>query len=439
VTLRRRVAVAAAAAIVLAVALLVIAVPKFLENELKGTLEDTLVRRAADVARLNATAPGQLTAPGALEGSLAGSTLFVQVVDKSGRIVVRSSGLGGRVIDAGAAGQRALKDRQAGFADGSLGPDALRIYAAPLGELGQGEASGGAVIVAGSLADIDRTLDHTRRLVALCALVAALVAAALATLLTRRALRPLTTLSSGARDIARSGDVAERLPEARTHDEVAELAGTLNAMLASLERAREAEHRFVGDASHELRTPLTALRGNAAYIARHGADPAVLADIEAGAERLSELLDDLLALAREDAAAPARGEPVALSELAVGADVVIVEREVIAEIERPAFERAVENLVRNARKHGTGTVTITVGGEDGEAFIRVEDEGPGPAPGEPVFERFARGANAQGEGSGLGLAIVKAIAERHGGRVTVDGSKFTVSVKELSKSARTTP
>ena len=78
-------------------------------------------------------------------------------------------------------------------------------------------------------------------------------------------------------------------------------------MLASLERAREAEHRFVGDASHELRTPLTALRGNAAYIARHGADPAVLADIEAGAERLCELLDDLLALAREDAAAPAAG------------------------------------------------------------------------------------------------------------------------------------
>ena len=79
-------------------------------------------------------------------------------------------------------------------------------------------------------------------------------------------------------------------------------------MLASLERAREAEHRFVGDASHELRTPLTALRGNAAYVARHGADPAVLADIEADAERaLATLLDDLLALAREDAAAPAAG------------------------------------------------------------------------------------------------------------------------------------
>ena len=73
-TLRARVAAAAAAAIVLAVALLVIAVPKFLEGELQGTLDDTLVRRAADVAQLNATAPDQLTAPGALEGRLAGST-----------------------------------------------------------------------------------------------------------------------------------------------------------------------------------------------------------------------------------------------------------------------------------------------------------------------------------------------------------------------------
>ena len=312
-TLRARVAAAAAAAIVLAVALLVIAVPKFLEGELRGTLDDALVRRAADVAQLNATVPDQLTEPGALEGRLAGGTLFVQVVDRSGRIVARSSGLGGRVLEPDAALERALRNRRPGFSDGALGTEPLRVYAAPLGELGRGDAAGGAVIVAGSLAEIERTLDRTRRLVALCALAAAALAAGLATLLTRRALRPLTRLSSGARAIARSGDASERLPEPRAHDEVGELAETLNAMLASLERAREAEHRFVGDASHELRTPLTALRGNAAYIARHGPDPAVLADIEAGATRLSELLDDLLALAREDAAAPARGEPVRLA------------------------------------------------------------------------------------------------------------------------------
>jgi signal transduction histidine kinase len=215
-------------------------------------------------------------------------------------------------------------------------------------------------------------------------------------------------------------------------DEVGELADTLNAMLASLERAREAEHRFVGDASHELRTPLTALRGNAAYLAKHGADPATLADLQEGTERLSELLDDLLALAREDARAPLHRQPVRLADLAENP---VVEQDAWVEGERDALTRAVANLVRNAHKHGTGEVTVTVGAHDGEAFIAVEDEGPGPT--DPrIFERFAKGPNSTG--SGLGLPIVKAIAERHGGRVEVSGARFTLVVKELSKTGRRT-
>ena len=94
------------------------------------------------------------------------------------------------------------------------------------------------------------------------AVLAAALGAALAAVLTRTALRPLTRLSSGAREIAATGDASRRLPTPASSDEVGELAATLNAMLTSLERAREAERRFVGDASHELRTPLTALRGN---------------------------------------------------------------------------------------------------------------------------------------------------------------------------------
>jgi signal transduction histidine kinase len=85
-------------------------------------------------------------------------------------------------------------------------------------------------------------------------------------------------------------------------------------------------------------------------------------------------------------------------------------------------------------------VTVTVGGDGGWAFVRVEDEGPGVPPEEAarVFERFRRGSGARGEGSGLGLAIVRAIAERHGGRVEVDGARFTLTVKELSRSDRRT-
>ena len=77
-------------------------------------------------------------------------------------------------------------------------------------------------------------------------------------------------------------------------------------MLDSLERSRESERRFLADASHELRTPLTALRGNVAYLARHGATPALVADLEADAERLARLADDLLALSREEASPAAR-------------------------------------------------------------------------------------------------------------------------------------
>jgi two-component system, OmpR family, sensor kinase len=441
VSLRTRVALAAATAIVLAVALLAVFVPTFLSRQLRGSLDDDLRRRAADVAQLNAATPQQLTAPGALEGRLGGSALFVEVLDRRGRIVARSTGLGGRVLPFDPAVRGALRDRRPAFADAALGTDALRLYAAPLGTLGRGPAAGGAVVVAGTTADIHRTLVHVRTLVLLCALAAAAVAALAATLLTRRALRPLGRLSAGARAIARSGDPAERLPEPPVHDEVGELAGTLNAMLASLERAREAEHRFVGDASHELRTPLTALRGNAAYIARHGADPAVLADIQADVARLNALLDSLLALAREDAAAPARGEPVDLAELARGLDAeVVVERDVRVLGERAALERALGNLVANAHRHGQGGVTVTVGGADGWARVTVADEGPGLSAEQSAraFERFWRGPDARGEGSGLGLPIVRAIAERHGGYVTVDGARFTLAIRELSSTARTT-
>jgi two-component system, OmpR family, sensor kinase len=442
VTLRTRVAAAAAAAIVLAMALVAIAVPALLRSYLRGSLDDGLVRRAADVAQLNASTPALLTQPGALEGRLTGGSLYVQVIDRDGRIVSRSSALGGRVLPEVPAVQSALRARRPAFADGALGADALRVYAAPLGELSRGPAAGGAVIVAASTADIDRTVAHTRTLVLLCALVAGVLAGALGTLLTRGALRPLGRLSSGARAIERSGDASERLPLPAKRDEVGQLAETLNAMLASLERAREAEHRFVGDASHELRTPLTALRGNAAYAVKHGADPAVLADIEADAARLGVLLDDLLALAREDAAAPIAGEPVDLVELARAAASTDADTEVVVARpgsvfgERPALERAVDNLVANARRHGPpgGRITITV-----EApAISVEDEGPGPADPQRAFERFWRGADARGEGSGLGLAIVRAIAERHGGRVDVNGSRFTLAIKELSETARTT-
>jgi signal transduction histidine kinase len=455
ISLRARVVAAAAVAIVVAVGLLAVAVPALLERQLSGELDRSLRGRAVEVARLASATPKLLTAQGALEGRLTGGALFVQVVDRRGRIVARSSALGGRLLPAGAALRAALQARRTAYGDERLGPEAIRVYAAPLGELGGGSAAGGAVLVAGTTSDIDETIGRARTLVLLCALAAAALAALTATLLTRRALRPLGRLSSGARTIEHTGDPSARLPVPATQDEVGELARTLNAMLASLERAREAEQRFVADASHELRTPLTALRGNAAFVARHGAEPGVLADIEADAARLASLLDDLLALAREDAAAPADGEEVGLAELArevaagdENAEVVVEPGAEAASVrgEPLALQRALSNLVRNARAHGPegGRIRVTVRLDGDRARVVVADEGPGLTPEEAAqaFERFWRGSGARGGGSGLGLAIVRAIAERHGGAISADGPCFTLelpAIRELSKSPRRTP
>ena len=113
--------------------------------------------------------------------------------------------------------------------------------------------------------------------------------------------------------------------------------------------------------------------------------------------------------------------------------------------ERAALERAVGNLVRNARRHGPRDGSRSRSRRDGDrALLTVADEGPGLSPeeAEQAFERFWRGPAARGEGSGLGLAIVRAIAERHGGRVQVDGAAFTIdlplppALKRLSRFAR---
>ena len=116
------------------------------------------------------------------------------------------------------------------------------------------------------------TLDATRAASSSPPWGRPLLGAALAALLTGRALRPLRRLPSAARATSSAPATrGRRLPETAVDDEVGDLARRSTRCSASLERAREAERRFVGDASHELRTPMTALRGNAAYLARHGA------------------------------------------------------------------------------------------------------------------------------------------------------------------------
>jgi signal transduction histidine kinase len=355
--------------------------------------------------------------------------------------VARSSALGARVLRVPRQEQLARAGHSA-RSSVRLGDTPLRVLAAPLPG-GSGAVGGGIVLVAASTSSIDDTVAEARRLLIFSAIAAAIAAGLVAAALARRALRPLARLSDGAREIARTSDPARRLPEPGTQDELSELAGTLNSMLSALGDARDRERRFVADASHELRTPLTALRGNAEHIARHGADPEALADLAEGAARLARLVEDLLVLAREDAAPPPTETHITLGELVArvtrGAPRVELDlrSDAIVAGDGAALERAVGNLVENARVHGPpgGRIRVIVEAHDGVAEVTVEDDGPGlsAAEADRAVERFWRAPTAGGRpGSGLGLAIVRATAERHDGELVVSGSRFTLRVPRVS-------
>jgi two-component system OmpR family sensor kinase len=442
-SLQWRVALAAAAAIVLAVALLGVGVQTVLSRQLHGSLDSGLRRRAADIARLNASAPGVLTEPGTLDSALAPPALSIEVLDRAGRVVARSTSLGARLLPVGPQVQRAIARGRSGFADVPSGEDTLRVYVAPLSDLGGGPAAGGAVIVAASTRDVNATLRRVRTALAVGGAAAGLVGAIVALFLSRRALRPLRTLTAGAALVETTGDPARRLGAADASGDVRTLTDTLNRMLAALEAASESERRFVADASHELRTPLTALRGNIDYVAAHGASPEVTADLQADAERLSRLVDDLLVLAREDATLR-RADRIELEDVAwaVAADepraTVVVHRPAAVSGDRDALERAVSNLVVNAARHGPpgGSIVIAVDVEDTLARIAVTDEGPGlgDVTLEEATSRFWRGpGTASANGSGLGLAIVSATAARHGGRLTASGGTFAIELPALRR------
>jgi signal transduction histidine kinase len=421
------------AAVVIALIVFGIAARIVVSDRLGAALDESLRRRATDIARLAVSAPALLRTPGSLEAPLSGHQLSVEVLDARGAIVARSLSLGAKLLPRTQVYATAREGGTA-FADGTLEEEAIRIFAAPIARAG-GPASGGVVLVAGSTADITGTEHDLGRLLIFCGLGAAAIGAALATFLARRGTRSLRDLSSSAGEVARTEDSARRLVEPPGPAEVTDLAVTLNGMLESLAASRERERHLLADASHELRTPLTSLRGNIEFVSRHGADPEVIADLESDAARLGRLVGDLLALERESGA----GRPQQtvrldqfVGELVSGREGVVADAmaPVTVSAEPDALARALENLLDNAERHAPGgtDVLVAVRRQGEEALVSVTDAGPGFVPGteEAAFDRFWRGDGVGPGGSGLGLAIVRATVERHGGRVWAKGSTVTL-------------
>jgi two-component system OmpR family sensor kinase len=321
----------------------------------------------------------------------------------------------------------------------------------------------GTVIVANSLAEVDKTLSRLRFLFLILGLIALLAIALSARWIIAIGLRPLEKVEDTAEAIA-AGDLSARLPAAKPNTEVGRLTTSLNTMLGRIEESfavRMASEnklrRFVADASHELRTPLTAIRGFA-ELHRQGAvvgedkTKELITRIEKESIRMSTLVEDLLLLARLDQSRELISDPVDLNTLitevtasarAAGPDhpieVKLGESEIFVLGDSLRIHQVIANLLANARTHTPVGTKIVITAEQGinETTISVSDNGPGlsQADQEKIFERFYRADPARVrnsiEGSGLGLSIVDAVMTAHGGYVSVksklgEGSTFTL-------------
>jgi two-component system sensor histidine kinase KdpD len=236
-----------------------------------------------------------------------------------------------------------------------------------------------------------------------------------------------------------------------TPDDVNFLGAVANIAATAVQRARQAsvERRaqalrdaFIGVISHELRTPITTIYGSSKVLRRRldsldaAARTQIVEDIEAEADRLQRLVEDLLVLSRaEGGRVEVESEPMLVGR--------IVERAVAAERERwpghrfeleiqpnlPAvageetyIEQVVRNLLTNAAKYGGdgSTIRVRVTAEAGDVAVRVIDDGPGvdPAEIERLFEVFYRSADAprRATGSGIGLFVCRELVHAMGGR-----------------------
>jgi two-component system OmpR family sensor kinase len=344
----------------------------------------------------------------------------------------------------------------------------------------QSRSDYGVSYVAVALNDVDDTMQQLVMLELGFGLLVVLIAGGVGYLLVRRSLRPLEEVEAIAEAIA-VGDLTRRIPPAPPHTEVGRLGTSLNSMLhqiqdsfaqveASEERARRGEERmrrFVGDASHELRTPLTSIRGFA-ELYRQGATgdtDFLMNHIESEAKRMSVLVEDLLLLARLDAARP--WEPTPVDLVSVAADVVdaahVREPERTLELEvteaatditvpgdRNKLVQVLTNLVSNALRHtpAAADITVRIDAEPQAAVISVIDTGLGMTEDEAgqVFERFYRTDSSRSRGSGgsgLGLSIVAGIVAAHGGNVELKtapdaGATFIVRLPRQPWSAADT-
>ncbi|MEA2573216.1 MAG: two-component system, OmpR family, sensor kinase [Chloroflexia bacterium] len=320
----------------------------------------------------------------------------------------------------------------------------LRVLLTPLYYRVNGQIAG-VLQVSTPVDIIDRRLSDLTWLLAGASGVLLVVAALGSYLLTGRALNAVDRVTRQVQQIEFSRDLAQRLPQPGTEDEIGHLVSTFNQLIERLQSALETQRRFVADSSHELRTPLTVIKSNI-HLLRRSADPAEQAELleatEAEISRLNRMVNNLLYMAQMEAGLDLKPvlRPVELDSLLLevfararsmasmkNQKVLLAHEDIgITMGDRDQLQHLLLNLVDNAIKYTPegGTVSLGLWPEGDWLRLEVTDSGPGIPEAElpHIFERFYRTQEARKSahhGSGLGLAIARSITEGHGGRIEV--------------------
>jgi signal transduction histidine kinase len=359
--------------------------------------------------------------------------LEVQVVDAGNHVIATSPGADRFVPVLNPRQVRKVRDGARLEIANPVSETQLRVLGAKVGTK--------TVLVVTDLKQIDDSLRILGRVALIGGPLAVLLMAVATYGVVALTLRPVASLRHGAADITAAGLADQRLPVSSAQDEIHRLAVTLNAMLDRIDAATKHQRTFVGDAAHELRSPLASLRVQLEVAQRLGPAedwPALVDDVLVDVGRLDRLVDDLLALARQDEAGGTlrRHEPVDVAELVgtVAAGyrharvpvTVAASTRATVDGDPDGLRRVAVNLVDNAVRHARSEVTValetrTLAGRP-TVTMHITDDGAGiPATErERVFDRFYRLAASRSResgGTGLGLSIVRDIVRAHGGTV----------------------
>ena len=307
-----------------------------------------------------------------------------------------------------------------------------------------------------SLRPIQHTLELLQWLFFSLVPVVIAIACAGGAWLSRRALRPVDEITAAARSIG-IANLSQRLPLPQTGDELERLTEVWNTMLGRLEGAVNTLSQFAADASHELRTPLSVIRTSAEVALRRARSPESyresLTEIVTESERLTELVEDLLRLARSDAHTAAMPKETldlnsVLQEAAFQVRTVADLRNIRLRTDSPAGEATVSGnrpalrrlflvLLDNAIKysHPDSEVRASIVREGKTVAVAVEDAGIGISQADQrhIFERFYQADRARTDrGFGLGLSLAERIAQEHGAKIAVTsqegaGARFVVT------------